>query len=162
MVLVIINWQLLSATHGKCWSQVYSFLKSSENGPTLILNPMKEWKRWAPFCGNALTIADLPHILAILDAVDHFREAFFLLLNSSCGFSLSFHPEPQLLQALQQAAEAPSLAFSLIFAWAIWASWAGRPRGHWSLGRPDFHMNLERECCSFIFWLAKSNPYRVS
>lgn len=40
----------------------------------------------------------MPHVLAVLDAVDHFQKDLFLLLNSSCFFSQSFHPELQLVQ----------------------------------------------------------------
>lgn len=39
-----------------------------------------------------LTITNLPHVLAVLDTVNHFQEDFLLLLNSSCCFSQSFHP----------------------------------------------------------------------
>lgn len=79
--------------HGKCPRQAGEFLRSSEKGPKArIVSPIKEGERRAAFRGNALTVADLPHVLAVLDAVDHFQEDFFLLLDSSCGFSQSFHP----------------------------------------------------------------------
>lgn len=41
---------------------------------------------------TALTIANLPHVLAVLDTVDHLQKDFFLLLNSSSCVSQSFHP----------------------------------------------------------------------
>lgn len=41
---------------------------------------------------TALTVADLPHVLAILDTVNHFQKDFFLLLDSSCCFPQSFDP----------------------------------------------------------------------
>lgn len=41
---------------------------------------------------TALTVTNLPHVLAVLDAVDHLQENFFLLLNSSSRVSQSFNP----------------------------------------------------------------------
>lgn len=45
-----------------------------------------------PAPGGALTIADLPHVLAVLDAVDHLQEDLLLLLHSRGRFPKSLHP----------------------------------------------------------------------
>lgn len=57
-------------------------------------------KRWADLSlgqleGTAkqlLTFADVPHILAVLYIVDHFKQNFFLLFHSRCCITESLYP----------------------------------------------------------------------
>lgn len=71
-----------------CWNGVGTAtarpaLPRTQHGlPSRVRRPLR----------TALTITDLPHVLAVLDTVDHLQKDFFLLLNGSSGVSQSFHP----------------------------------------------------------------------
>lgn len=91
------SWNKLTAAAALC--SLHQMLKPRshvpkvpEHTPRTSHTLREQAAQTSPSVGMALTVTDLPHVLAVLDTVDHFQKDFFLLLNSTGRFSQSFNP----------------------------------------------------------------------